>query len=128
MENKVILAICTTGYFNDRGCHIRILQVTRRFSKQNSLIIKCYSSGRDIKEQRIERIKKIFPNERDYIGFDLRKIILDLIMFIDSFKLLKIIKANKQLCFTHEAGIIGLLLKKTTGTGYWLDYHGSLHK
>ncbi|MGE3063263.1 MAG: glycosyltransferase, partial [bacterium] len=47
---------------------------------------------------------------------------------IDSFKLLKIIKANKQLCFTHEAGIIGLLLKKTTGTGYWLDYQGSLHK
>ena len=127
-KDRNILALCTTGYFNDRGCHVRILQVTEAFAKQDNITLCAYSSGRNINSQRIVRIKKIFKYETDYIGFNIRKIILDISLFILAYKIIKKERIDRALCFTHEAGILGFLLKRSAGIKYDLDYQGSLSK
>ncbi|MDD3803043.1 MAG: hypothetical protein PHW02_01485 [bacterium] len=126
MENKSILALCTTGYFNDRGCHIRILQMFNELSKSNSVLLHCYSTGRNLDKQRIMRIRKYFRNERDYIGFDFRKIVLDFYLLGKSLKFIRSGNFDIVYCFTHEAGVLGLILNRLTGLPYWLDYQGSL--
>jgi len=128
MTNKNILALCTTGYFNDRGCHIRILHVIRTLSKTNNIVINAYSTGRTIENQRIKRTRRLFANETDYIGFNLRKIILDIYLIFLAVKTFKEENIDKVLCFTHEAGILGLLMKMIFGVEYLLDYQGSLSK
>ena len=127
-ENKNILALCTTAYFNDRGCHVRILQVLQHLSHSNNVIVNAYSTGRNIDGQRIERIKKIFPDEKDYIGFNPRKMILDFHLFMLAAKTIKNEKIDGVLCFTHEAGILGFFLKHMFKIKYWLDFQGSLSK
>ncbi|HAV91672.1 TPA: hypothetical protein DCW38_00600 [candidate division WOR-3 bacterium] len=127
-KDSNILALCTTGYFNDRGCHVRILQVTEALAKRNSITVCAYSTGRNINSQRIIRIKKIFKDETDYIGFNIRKIILDISLLILTYKIVENERIDRILCFTHEAGILGFLLKRTAGIEYDLDYQGSLSK
>lgn len=125
-ENKRILALCSTGYFNDRGCHVRILQVAKELQRRNEVTLLCHSTGRDIEGQRIFRIKRVFADERDYIGFSLKKMALDFFLALKSFQMAKSGDYDLLYCFTHEAGLIGLLTGKAAGKPYMLDYQGSL--
>lgn len=126
-KNKRLLALATTAYFNDRGCHLRIEKVMTEFMKESSVELIAYNQGRNRKGLKIFRIIKAFSNEYDYIGFDFRKIVLDFLIFSRAYGLIEDNNYDATLCFTYEAGFIGLLLRLFTGREYILDYQGSMY-
>jgi len=128
IKNKNILCISTTAFFNDRGCHIRIERICDFLKHQNNSInLITYSYGKNRKNIPINRINKIFNEEYDYIGFHYKKIILDFFIFMKVLNVLKKKKYDYILAFTHEAGVIALIVKAFTKKKYILDYQGSLY-
>ncbi len=127
IKNKKILCISTTAFYNDRGCHVRIENVINTLKKNNQISLITYNSGKNRENINTIRIKKIFKKEKDYIGFHYKKLILDFFIFLKSIEILKKEKFNYVLCFTHEAGIIGLILSIWYGKIFILDYQGSLY-
>lgn len=126
IKNKKILSICTTAFFNDRGCHVRILKVLRYLIENgNDVQVVAYSFGRNPDNFKIERIKK-FLKEFDPIGFDPFKFIFDIQILLLSIRLLKKENYDYILAFTHEAGIIAFFLRLILKKPYILDYQGSL--
>ncbi len=127
IKNKNILALCTTAFFNDRGCHTRILKILKYMENENNRIdLISYSYGRDIEGYRIYRIKKLYK-DFDPVGFHFLKILFDIQIFFKAVKMFREKDYDYILSFTHEAGIISLLLKFLYGKEYILDYQGSLY-
>ncbi|MEO0237061.1 MAG: hypothetical protein ABIN35_02360 [candidate division WOR-3 bacterium] len=127
IKNKNILALCTTAFFNDRGCHTRILKILKFMEKEgNRIDILTYSYGRDLNSFKIFRIKRLFK-DFDPVGFHPLKILFDIQIFFKTLKMLQKKEYDYLLSFTHEAGIISLMIKLLYGKEYVLDYQGSLY-
>ncbi|MEJ5307021.1 MAG: hypothetical protein WHT27_01815 [candidate division WOR-3 bacterium] len=127
IKNKNILALCTTAFFNDRGCHTRILKILKYMEKEcNTIDILTYSYGRDINGFKIFRIGRFFK-DFDPVGFHPLKIFFDVKMFFKTLNMLQKKEYDYILSFTHEAGIISLIVKFLYGKEYILDYQGSLY-
>ncbi|MEO0298567.1 MAG: hypothetical protein ABIN39_05380 [candidate division WOR-3 bacterium] len=127
IKNKNILALCTTAFFNDRGCHTRILKILKFMEKEgNRIDILTYSYGRDLNSFKIFRIKRFFK-DFDPVGFHPLKILFDIQIFFKTLKMLQKKEYDYLLSFTHEAGIISLMIKLLYGKEYVLDYQGSLY-
>lgn len=127
IKNKNILALCTTAFFNDRGCHTRILKILKYMENGNNRIdLVCYSYGRNIEGYRIYRVGKLFKYF-DPVGFHFLKIIFDVQIFFKAFRMLREKDYDYILSFTHEAGILALILKFVYKKEYILDYQGSLY-
>lgn len=127
IKNKNILALCTTAFFNDRGCHTRILKILKFMKNQgNTIDILAYSFGRNINGFQIFRVSKLIK-DFDPVGFHPLKILFDIQLFFKTLKMLQKKEYDYILCFTHEAGIISLMIKVLYGKDYILDYQGSLY-
>ncbi|MEO0289188.1 MAG: hypothetical protein ABIN00_06090 [candidate division WOR-3 bacterium] len=127
IKNKHILALCTTAFFNDRGCHTRILKILKFMEKEgNTVDILTYSCGRDLNGFKIFRISRLF-RQFDPVGFHPLKILFDIQIFFKALKMLQNKRYDYILSFTHEAGMVSLMIKLLYGKEYILDYQGSLY-
>ncbi|MDY6787256.1 MAG: hypothetical protein SVK54_03950 [candidate division WOR-3 bacterium] len=117
-----ILCIATTAFFNDRGCHIRIMNIAGRLRDKKIL---CYAGGRDMDGIASMRIAPLFGSI-DIIGFSWRKLILDFMLLIRGLRAMRDERFGKMLAFTHEAGFIAMILSAVTKKEYILDYQGSM--
>ena len=122
-----VLAISTTAFFNDRGCHIRIENVLRSLAtiyKKITLIAYAYGKDRNSID-----IIRAFPEKidnNDYIGFNYKKLILDYLVYRKACAYMKRNHCDLLVSFTHEAAIIAMLLSWRFKIPFVLDYQGSL--
>lgn len=121
MNNAI--ALSTTGFFNDRGCHIRIEHIMRRL---NITRLMAYNAGRERSGINIMRINTPRFMNRDYIGFHFMKILLDICILRMLIAYIKKERPGHILAFTHEAGILAMIARAMTHTPFILDYQGSL--
>ena len=117
-----VLCIATTAFFNDRGCHVRIMNIAGRLRSKKVL---CYAGGRDMEDIASMRIAPLFGSI-DIIGFSWRKLILDLMLLLKGVRTMRDERFGKILAFTHEAGLIAMILSAVTKREYILDYQGSM--
>ncbi|MFO8062667.1 MAG: hypothetical protein R6U31_07050 [bacterium] len=117
-----ILCIAATAFFNDRGCHVRIMNIAGRLRNKNIL---CYAGGREMEGIASVRIPPLFGSI-DIIGFSWKKLILDLMLLLKGVRSVRKENYDKMLAFTHEAGLIAMILSAVTKREYILDYQGSM--
>ncbi len=123
LNRNEFLAISTTAFFNDRGCHIRIENVMNSLHI-NKLI--CYGGGRE--RRGIDTIRAFSSSfdSNDYIGFNLKKFLLDFLVLRKTLIELRKKRFRYIIAFTHEAGIVAMILKSLRKIPFILDYQGSL--
>lgn len=121
MNNAIGLS--TTGFFNDRGCHIRIEHIMQRL---NITQLIAYNAGRE--RQGITTMRICTPGfmNRDYIGFHFMKTLLDIFILRMLIAYIRKERPSHILAFTHEAGILAMIARAMTHTPFILDYQGSL--
>lgn len=123
----LILKICPTPFFSDRGCHVRIFEQTKALQKLGHKVSICtYNSGRNIPGLDIQRTGDFKWRRKLETGPDWRKYYLDILLF---FKVLvSILKKRPHIIHAHlhEGAVIAYPLCKFFKIPLVLDLQGSL--
>jgi glycosyltransferase involved in cell wall biosynthesis len=124
---QTILMIASTSFFADYGCHVRIWQEIRSLQKLgHRVILVTYHNGDDMPEIDIRRSWDVPWIKRVMVGSTRHKLYCDVGL---SWRSLRVALAEKPTIIhahTHEAGLIGAVLKRITGVPLVLDYQGSM--
>lgn len=123
----LILKICPTPFFSDRGCHVRILEQTRALQNLGHRVSICtYDSGRNLPGLDIHRIASLGRQQELPAGPDCRKYYLDILLFFKT--LIVVLKKRPQIIHAHlhEGAFIGYPLAKFFKIPIVLDLQGSL--
>lgn len=126
IKNKRILGLATTAFFNDRGCHVRIERVIEQLFGNETMLM-CYAHGRERQGIRTVRAGKGFIRQ-DIIGFSFLKLLFDMILLKSVMNAVQKKDFDIILAFTHEAGIIAMIMRAMFRIPYMLDYQGSLYE
>lgn len=122
-----VVAIASTPYFADRGCHVRILDVLNNIPDSASrVILITYPLGRELGQFRIVRTMRI-PWYRTYSsGPNIHKWYLDILLFIRAYRVIQRTRPRVLYCFLHESALIGLWLRWLFRIPVIFDCQGSL--
>lgn len=122
-----ILSLAPTSFFNDYGCHVRILEEARALQALgHDVDILTYYKGHDVPGIRVIRTSPT-PWHRDYeVGSSRHKFAFDALL---SVRLLRVLARNSYdviHAHLHEGALIGSVLAKPWRTPVVFDYQGSL--
>jgi len=122
-----ILMIAPTPFFADRGCHVKILEEIKTFTKKgNKVVLITYHIGRNIEGIDIRRIIKIPWYNKLEAGPSIHKYYLDIILaFKALFTALKF-KPDIIHAHLHEGVFIGKFVKFFISKPLIADYQGSM--
>ena len=74
-----VLMVAPTPFFDDRGCHVRILEQVRALRDRGvEVLLATYHVGRDVPEVRTVRTMRLPWVRRLPVGFSIHKPALDL--------------------------------------------------
>lgn len=122
----LILKICPTPFFSDRGCHVRILEQTRALQELGHQVRLCtYHCGRNLSGIEIYRIR-FLKHQRLEAGPDWRKYFLDLLLFFKAAGLILKKRPRVIHAHLHEGAFIGFPLARIFRIPIVLDLQGSL--
>jgi len=122
-----ILSIAPTSFFNDYGCHVRILEEARALkARGHEVTILTYYKGHDVPDVPIIRTMPT-PWHRDYeVGSSRHKFAFDVLLAI---RLLRVLTRNRFdviHAHLHEGALIASVLARPWHTPVVFDYQGSL--
>jgi len=121
-----ILAIAPTAFYNDYGCHVRIMgQLSGLLARGHAIRLVTYPVGRDADGLDIRRAP--LPGLRHIpVGSSRRKILLDAILGPTAAIAALRFRPHIIHAYLHEGALIGWLLAKTLRVPLSFDYQGSL--
>ncbi len=123
----LILKICPTPFFSDRGCHVRIFEQTRALQKLgHEVSISTYHCGRDIQGVNINRTPRLRWRRKLEAGPDWRKYYLDILLFFRTFHLILKKRPDIIHAHLHEGAFIAYPIAKFFRIPLVLDLQGSL--
>ncbi len=122
-----VLVIAPTPFFSDRGCHVRIYEVTRSLQRigQNPLVL-TYPRGDDPPGLRVIRSRTLKGYSKLEAGPAWPRLFIDLSLYKQASGIVR--KENPDLvyAFLHEGTAIARLLRARHGVPFIFDYQGSL--
>ncbi len=124
---QTVLMIASTSFFADYGCHVRILEEIRALQNRNHrVVLATYHNGDDIPGIDIRRSWDVPWLKRAMVGSSRHKLYLDVGL---SWRCLRVALALRPTIIhahTHEAGLMGVTLKRMLRVPLVLDYQGSM--
>lgn len=126
-HNHTVLMIASTSFFSDYGCHVRILEEIKALHKRgHRVVLATYHNGDDIPGLDIRRSWDVPWLKRAMVGSSRHKLYLDVGL---SWRSLRVALAERPTIIhahTHEAGLMGVALKRLLRVPLVLDYQGSM--
>ncbi len=126
MPDKILM-IASTSFFSDYGCHVRILEEIR--SLQNlghRVVLVTYHNGNDVPGIELHRSWDVPWIKRAMVGSSRHKLYLDVGLSWRSLRVAQKLRPDIIHAHTHEAGLMGVVLKRMLGVPLVLDYQGSM--
>jgi glycosyltransferase involved in cell wall biosynthesis len=122
-----ILSLAPTSFFNDYGCHVRILEEARALQALgHEVTVVTYYKGNDVPGLRIIRTSPT-PWHRDYeVGSSRHKFAFDVLL---SIRLLRVLARNRFdviHAHLHEGALIASILARPWRIPVCFDFQGSL--
>jgi len=122
-----VLSIAPTSFFNDYGCHVRILEEARALkARGHEVTILTYYKGHNVPDVPIIRTMPT-PWHRDYeVGSSRHKFAFDVLLAI---RLLRVLARNRFdviHAHLHEGALIASVLARPWRIPVVFDYQGSL--
>jgi glycosyltransferase involved in cell wall biosynthesis len=128
-ENKhfKVLMIAPTPFFADRGCHVKIYEEIKAFSRRNiKVVLVTYHIGRDIAGIDIRRILRIPWYNKLEAGPSIHKYYLDIILAIKAIFVALKFKPDIIHAHLHEGVFVGKFVKFFIKKPIIADYQGSM--
>lgn len=122
-----ILSLAPTSFFNDYGCHVRILEEARALqSLGHDVTIVTYYKGKDVPGVRIFRTAPT-PWHKDYeVGSSRHKFAFDALLAIRLAQVLSRNTFDLIHAHLHEGALIGSVIGKFWRVPVCFDFQGSL--
>ncbi len=122
-----ILMIAPTPFFADRGCHVKIYEEIKAFSKRGiKVVLVTYHIGRNIEGIDIRRTLKIPWYNKLEAGPSIHKYYLDIILAFKSLFIALKFKPDIIHAHLHEGVFVGRFVKFFVRRPIVADYQGSL--
>lgn len=122
-----ILSIAPTSFFNDYGCHVRILEEARALQALgHEVTVVTYFKGNDVPRLRIIRTSPTPWHANYEVGSSRHKFAFDALLGI---RLLRVLARNRFDIVhghLHEGALLGGILARPWGVPVCMDYQGSL--
>ncbi len=122
-----VLMIAPTSFFNDYGCHVRILEEARALQSLGLQVkIATYYKGRDLPGLDIVRTPPLPWRSHYEVGSSRHKIAFDL--YLSGTALVAALRWRPHVIHAHlhEGALIGVALRALTRTPLIFDFQGSL--
>lgn len=122
-----VLMIAPTSFFNDYGCHVRILEEARALQALGLQVkIVTYYKGRDLPGLDIVRTPPLPWRSHYEVGSSRHKIAFDL--YLSGTALVTALRWRPHLLHAHlhEGALIGTVLRALLGVPLLFDFQGSL--
>lgn len=122
-----ILMIASTSFFADYGNHVRIWQELQALQRRgHRLTLATYHNGDDMPGVDIRRSWDVPWIKRAMVGSSRHKLYLDVALSWRSLRVALELRPTLIHAHTHEAGLIGAVLKRLLRVPLILDYQGSM--
>jgi glycosyltransferase involved in cell wall biosynthesis len=119
--------IASTSFFSDYGCHVRILEEIRALQNLgHRVVLTTYHNGNDVPGIELYRSWDVPWIKRAMVGSSRHKLYLDVGLSWRSLRVAQKLRPDIIHAHTHEAGLIGMVLKRMLGVPLVLDYQGSM--
>jgi glycosyltransferase involved in cell wall biosynthesis len=126
-RRQTILMIASTSFFSDYGCHVRILEEIRALQKAgHRVVLTTYHNGDDLPGIEIYRSWDVPWIKRAMVGSSRHKVYLDVGLSWRSLRVGLWLRPTIIHAHTHEAGLMGAVLKRVLRVPLILDYQGSM--
>ncbi len=124
---QTVLMIASTSFFSDYGCHVRILEEIRALQNRNHrVVLATYHNGDNIPGIDIRRSWDVPWIKRAMVGSSRHKLYLDVGLSWRCLRLALALRPTIIHAHTHEAGLMGVVLKQLFHVPLVLDYQGSM--
>jgi glycosyltransferase involved in cell wall biosynthesis len=122
-----ILSLAPTSFFNDYGCHVRILEEARALQALgHDVTVVTYYKGKDVPGLRVIRTAPT-PWHKDYeVGSSRHKFAFDLLLAIRLVRVLSRNRFDVIHAHLHEGALIGGVIGRLFGVPVCFDFQGSL--
>lgn len=125
--SETVLMIASTSFFSDYGCHVRILEEIRALQKLgHRVVLTTYHNGDDLPNIEIYRSWDVPWLKRAMVGSSRHKLYLDVGLSWRSLRVALALRPTIIHAHTHEAGLMGVVLKRLLNIPMVLDYQGSM--
>ncbi len=122
-----ILSIAPTSFFNDYGCHVRILEEARALqSLGHHVTVLTYFKGNDVPGVRIIRTRPTPWRSNYEVGSSRHKFAFDVLLSLKLLQTLARQRFDVIHAHLHEGALIGSVLSRPWGVPVVFDYQGSL--
>jgi glycosyltransferase involved in cell wall biosynthesis len=122
-----ILSLAPTSFFNDYGCHVRILEEARALQTLgHTVTVVTYFKGKDVPGLEIIRTRPTPWRSHYEVGSSRHKFAFDVLLGMRLLRVLSGRKFDVIHAHLHEGALIGSLLAKPWRTPVVFDYQGSL--
>jgi glycosyltransferase involved in cell wall biosynthesis len=126
-QKQTIFMIASTSFFSDYGCHVRIYEEIRSLQELgHRVVLATYHNGNDVPGIEIHRSWDIPWVKRTMVGSSRHKLYLDVGLSWRSLRVARTLQPTIIHAHTHEAGLIGVVLKWLLHKPLILDYQGSM--
>lgn len=122
-----VLMVAPTSFFNDYGCHVRILEEARTLQTLgHQVTIVTYHNGKNVPGIDIRRTLPIPWRGHYEVGSSRHKLVFDLLLGLRTLQLLFFGRFDVIHAHLHEGALIGLLLGRLFRLPLIFDFQGSL--
>jgi glycosyltransferase involved in cell wall biosynthesis len=123
-----ILLIAPTPFFSDRGCHVRIYEVTKALSRRGHETLICtYGLGRDMPGVAIRRCYNFPWYRKQSAGPSVTKLLLLPVLVLRAARAVRSFRPDVVHCFLHEGALVGKALSLVyRKPALFFDMQGSL--
>jgi|GEM_PF-295996 len=122
-----VLVIAPTPFFSDRGCHVRIYEVTRSLARSGFWpLVLTYPIGNDIDGVRVCRAAGLKQYQKVEAGPAWPRLFIDTAMIVKAAAKVRKTRPAFVYAFLHEGSAIAGVLRALYGVPFVFDYQGSL--
>lgn len=122
-----ILSLAPTSFFNDYGCHVRILEEARALQALgHQVTVVTYYMGNDVPDLEILRTAPTPWRSHYEVGSSRHKFVFDALLGSRLLRVLMRRKFDVIHAHLHEGALIASVLAKPWGTPVVFDFQGSL--
>jgi glycosyltransferase involved in cell wall biosynthesis len=122
-----VLMVAPTPFFDDRGCHVRILEQIRALRHRGvEVLLATYHVGRDVPEVRTVRTMRLPWVRRLPVGFSIHKPALDLFLLATAARAARRFRPDVIHGHLHEGAVLGAILGRLLRRPVVADLQGSL--
>ncbi|MFO8058994.1 MAG: glycosyltransferase family 4 protein [bacterium] len=122
-----VLVIAPTPFFSDRGCHVRIFELSRSLQKLGyDPLILTYPAGEDPPGVSVTRMRGWSWYRKVEAGPAWPRLLIDLSLLKQAARLLREQKPKLVYAFLHEGCAIARVLRPLYGVPFVFDYQGSM--